>query len=233
MPDEKRATVAAAIGVYNLVQNLLLPRAAYVPANLAMSAGLVALARRYGCSWGDLGLDPADFRIGARLGSIGAGVAGGAVLVGAAHPSTRKHFLDERARGQAGPDLAYQSLVRFPLGTALFEEVAFRGVVFGVWRCSGSSRPAAAAAEAGLFALWHLIPTWRELGGNPVGSRLASGKARVGAALSGAALTGVAALGFDWMRERTGSLVAPWLTHTVFNVASYLAGALIWRLSRS
>src|SRR5690606_33913559 len=51
-----RYAAAAVIGIYNLIQNRALPAGWYVPGNLVVSAGLVGLARRDGCSWEDLGL---------------------------------------------------------------------------------------------------------------------------------------------------------------------------------
>ena len=40
MPDPSRVTPLLAIGAYNLVQNLLVPTPAYVPVNLAATAGV-------------------------------------------------------------------------------------------------------------------------------------------------------------------------------------------------
>ena len=53
-----RAVVAVLVValIWNLVGNLLLPGALYVPANLAVAALLVLLARRAGVGWEALGL---------------------------------------------------------------------------------------------------------------------------------------------------------------------------------
>lgn len=230
-PERKRATVVVAVIAYNLVQNLAVPRAGYVPANLIAGGGLVALARRYGCSWDDLGLDGARARSGLKLGLAGTAVTAGVALAAALHPRTRRYLFDQRAAGQTGRDIAYQALIRFPVGTALFEEVAFRGVVYGVWRREGSSDRVAALAAGAVFGLWHLIPTARALAGNPAAKRVASLPSKAGAVVAGATLTGIASLGLSWMRKRSGSLIAPWLTHAAINCAGYLAGVAAWRLS--
>lgn len=227
----KRATVVAAVIAYNLVQNLVVPRAGYVPANVIAGGGLVALARRYGCSWDDLGLDGARARSGMKLGMAGTVVTAGVTLAGALHPRARRYLLDQRAAAQTGRDIAYQALIRFPVGTALFEEVAFRGVVYGVWRREGSSDRVAALATGAVFGLWHLIPTARALAGNPAANQVASLPSRAGAVAAGAALTGVASLGLSWLRKASGSLIAPWLIHAGINCFGYLAGVAAWRRS--
>ena len=229
MSDPRRATPVVAVGVYNLVQNLMLPAPGYVPANLAATGALIALARSQGCSWDDLGLDLSNAGPGVRLGAVGAGLATAVALAAGSHRATRDYFLDERAAGQRNRDVAYRAIVRFPLGTALFEEVAFRGVISGVWRQSGGSKGEAAAATALTFALWHLIPANDALTGNPLASRFSSRRSRAGVVVTGAVATGLASLGFSWMRERSGSLIAPWMTHAAINGAVYLAGVAAWR----
>lgn len=221
--------MVTAIGGFNLVQNLLIPDRAYVPANLAATAGLVALARHQGCSWDDLGLDPSHVIPGLRLGAWGAALAGAATAAALAGPASRRYFLDDRAAAQRGGDVLYRSLVRFPLGTALFEEVAFRGVVAATWQRSGSSKLESAVAAAIAFGAWHIVPGKDALAGNPLGSRFNSGVSRSAAVAAGAVATGLASLGFSWMRERSGSLLAPWITHAAINSTMYLAGVAVWR----
>ncbi|MGH9198426.1 MAG: CPBP family intramembrane glutamic endopeptidase, partial [Acidimicrobiia bacterium] len=130
---------------------------------------------------------------------------------------------------QGGRDVAYRVLVRLPLGTALFEEVAFRGVVYGMWRRSGASPRKSAAAAAITFGIWHLIPANQALTGNPLGPRFTSCPSRVGVVVAGALLTSLSSFGFSWMMERSGSLLAPWMTHAAINSAGYLAGVAAWR----
>lgn len=221
--------MAAIIGSYNLVQNHALPTSLYVPANIVVSAGLLALARRHGCTWDDLGLDPLRAKEGVGLGLAVSGVVAAGAAVALSHPSLRPHLLDQRAADQQRGDVLFHTLVRFPLGTALFEEIAFRGVVEGIWRRSGATEREAAFAAAALFGLWHLIPTWDAIGGSPVAGRLRTDTSRAGAVLAGAAATAAASLGFSWLRKRSGSLLAPWLTHTAVSCGGYLAGVAAWR----
>lgn len=228
-PGERNAALAALVIVaaYNLVQNRLLLDRSYVPANLAVGAGLVALAKAAGCDWDDLGLSgkrlPQGFRIGAVAGGLGALVAGAAL----AHPRTRPYLRDGRANGHDPRQVGFRAAVRFPLGTALFEEVAFRGVLAALLgKVSPRWGPAIAAAA---FGVWHLLPTWDAAVGNPAGKRLGPA-GRLAAAAGGMALTGVAGLGFQLLRDRTCSLAAPWLAHAGLNSCAYLAGVASWRL---
>lgn len=225
-----RVQVTAAIVGYNLVQNRLLPSSLYVPANILVSAALVANSRRAGCDWSELGLDPKKATGGVRSGLQAAGVIALATAA-ATHPAIRRRLLDQRAADQTATDILYHTLVRFPFGTALFEEVTFRGVVEAISRKDGATRREARSAAAVLFGLWHLVPTMDALGGTPVADGFETGWSRAGAVAAGAVASGVASFGFSWLRERSGSLVAPWLAHTAISCAGYSAGIAAWRRS--
>lgn len=228
MSIDARAQAISIIGAYNLVQNRLLPATWYVPANLLTSAALLAVARRAGCTWRDLGLERGDFVRGIKVGLAGAGLAAGGATALASSSAWHERLLDDRAAGQKTKDVLFHTLVRFPLGTALFEEIAFRGVVEGTWTNSGASERKAATVAAALFGLWHTIPTVDALGGNPMSEGMGP-RLRAGAAVGGAAVTTLASFGFSWLRRRSGSLLAPWLVHTAISCGGYLAGVVAWR----
>jgi membrane protease YdiL (CAAX protease family) len=227
MLDDPGGSTLGALTAYNLAQNLIIPERAYVPANLAMAAGLVALARRSDLSFEAMGLGRGQLRKGFLVGSAVGGSMAAAIALAASGRFDR-WFLDERARGHGRGESAYRVAVRFPIGTALFEEVAFRGVLDGLLRRSAGD-PAARAATAAAFGAWHLVPTFRffpDMGaarGAP-----SSVKQRTLAALSGAILTGLSGFGFTVLRERTGSVAAPWLVHSAVNASSYLSARKAW-----
>ena len=52
--------------------------------------------------------------------------------------------------------MAYESLARIPVGTAVFEEVAFRGVLPGLIART-TTEPAAVGLSSLLFGLWHVL----------------------------------------------------------------------------
>ena len=135
-------------------------------------------------------------------------------------------------RGSHRRDVLYRSLVRFPIGTALFEEVVFRGVLYGMWRQAGKSHRTATAISATAFGVWHLIPSRNALQGNPLGESLTSRGSTMGLVAGGATLTGLSSLGLTWLRRQSGSLAAPWLIHSAVNSLGYLAGVRAWRTPR-
>ena len=119
--------------------------------------------------------------------------------------------------------LAYQTLLRIPLGTALFEELAFRGVLHGVWsRAAGERRAIIGGSVA--FGLWHVTQTVELLGGSglfPTSVLLGLG------VLGGVMAASVGGLFFSFVRLRTGSVYAPFLTHWLINAVGAIAAFLV------
>jgi membrane protease YdiL (CAAX protease family) len=218
-----RAAVAVLAGL-NVVNNELAPGWSYVPLNTAAGWGLVALARRGGATVEELGLAPGPLRPGATTGGLlGLGVAA-AVAAGTAIPGTRRWFADERSAGTGFAGLAYQTVIRIPVGTALFEEIAFRGVLPALGARRWGRRRADVIA-AGLFGLWHVLPTRHAVRANAGMQRTGIGRAVSG----GVAITATGGLLFSALRNRTGSLAAPVLVHAAINAASFAAAWAVMR----
>lgn len=231
-PGLRRHAAPVALGAlatYNLVQNTALTDRAYVPANLLATVGLVALGRSAGSSWADLGFDSEALTPGIRLGArVGAGTAAAFSAALASQP-TRRLLLDQRALGQPLGSAMYRSLVRFPVGTALFEEVAFRGVLESLWQRRSGPRTAR-IVSAIAFGAWHLLPTYRLYPGMAVGSATPARSERVLAALASAVVTGLAGVTFSWLRGARNSVSAPWLAHASYNSLAFVAAWLAWRI---
>ena len=81
----------------------------------------------------------------------------GPFAAGAALPLTRDAFRDARYHSNTGHALL-TAFVLIPLGTVLFEEVAFRGVLWALLRRWRGTRTATAVSSA-LFGLWHVLPS--------------------------------------------------------------------------
>lgn len=216
--------VAALLVAYGTVLNLgPVPRRAGVPLNLAVGTVLVAAARAAGIGWSELGLDTAALPAGVRSGVLAAGVvAAGIAVATALAPRLRglaALFGDRRAAGVAGRALAYETLVRIPLATSLFEEVAFRGVLLALGLRSGSE-VAAVLVSSAAFGLWHVGPTLEMLRLNGV----AWTAPRTAATVAGAvAVTAVGGIVFAVLRLHSGSLAAPVLAHWATNALALLA----------
>lgn len=213
-PGGRRAssTAFAATSVL-VVANVSRP---VVPGGLWHAATAVAMllvARWGGLGVGDLGLSRDRVRDGLRLGGL-VFVSISAVVVAGGFLGVVQ---DDRVDVSAG-ELALRVLVIIPLGTVLVEELAFRGVLHGALH---RALPARVALGTGaiLFGLWHVLPAATGGGitaGDPSPVLLAGGTF---------AATAVAGVGFEWLRTRSDSLVAPMLAHLATNSVTY---AVAW-----
>ena len=179
---------------------------------LAEQRAALAAAAARGLTTADMGIARGSWRPG-RSGAWSVGAAGAAWLIVAAVPATRPVLRDQRSAGLDGRKVAYQAAVRIPVGTVLWEEVAFRGVLQASLRRILPT-PAAIALTSGAFGLWHIRPTLQALRAND----LAAGRRRaVAGAGAGVALTAAGGALLSWLRERSGGLAAPMALHLVTN----------------
>ncbi|HET6393784.1 MAG TPA: CPBP family intramembrane glutamic endopeptidase [Blastococcus sp.] len=218
--------LSAALAVWN---NLVVHRlpASYVAANATATAAVLGAARWAGLSREELGLARRALPAGLRWGSACAVPVAAGYALGLAVPALRPLLLDGRVAGRGGADLAHQALVRIPVGTVLWEEVAFRGVLLAVLQRLVPP-PAAVGASSVLFGVWHVRPTLEGLAAND----LARGSAATGAAvLLGCVGTAAAGVLFSGLRLRSGSLLAPALLHLATNSIGVGAAAAAVRLS--
>jgi membrane protease YdiL (CAAX protease family) len=222
------ATLLAVLG-YSVVVTRAVPSRGYVPANVAAAAAAVAVASRAGVARSTMGLRPARLRRGTRVG-LAAGIpVAAAIAAAAALPATRRFFYDERTvRGGRGYAL-YEGVVRIPLGTALAEEVIFRGALMG-WLLHRRSPAYAVVVSSGLFGLWHILPTLDGLRMNPVGELINGSRSRTAGALAAVVVsTAAAGCAFAWLRLRSGSVLAPAIAHTTMNAGAFAAGRFVAR----
>ncbi len=126
-----------------------------------------------------------------------------------------------------GPRLAFNVLIRIPLGTALLEELAFRGVLFAAWRPIGVWY--AALASSLCFGLWHITPSVTMA---RVNRPAADARYLARVAVITVALTTVAGLVLVWLRLRSGGLALPIALHATVNGLATIAAALALRRRR-
>ncbi len=162
-----------------------------------------------------------------RIGLVTALPAAAVVGLGAVVPATREFFQDERARGGGTRHVLFETLVRIPLGTALPEEVIFRGSLLGLFTQRHSPTVAASMSSI-LFGVWHVLPTLRTLPLNPAGARAhGNPKRAAGAAAAAVTATALAGYGLAWLRFRSGSTAAPVVAHAALNATAYLAARIV------
>lgn len=235
-PLERRAAgsragagVAASAPVlgYGILLDRAIPEISHVPSNLAAAALAVFLARRAGATFDDMGLERAGLERGLEMGLRLMVPIAATVALAAAVPWTREFFLDADVVGASGRRALYEMLVRIPLGTALAEELIFRGALMGLF-LERHGTAAAVALSSAVFGLWHISPTLKSLTTNPAAGRSASGPVAATGIVAGAVVvTGAAGAAFAWLRLKSGSIVAPWLAHAGLNSFSYMAGRLV------
>ncbi|GAB3315316.1 CPBP family intramembrane metalloprotease [Geodermatophilus aquaeductus] len=231
-PDRRRLALATAGLCVVLVawNNLVVPAlpgrpATAVAANVAATGVLLAGARGAGLTWAELGLARRRLPAGARWGGACAALVLAAYAVALAVPALRPLLADARAEGLDGTAVAIRALVRVPLGTVVWEEVAFRGVLLAL-ACRLLRLPAAVALSCVVFGLWHVRPTLSGLAANDLADGVV---ATATAVLLTVLWTTAAGLLFTWLRLRSGSLLAPVLLHLATNSLGVLAAAVATR----
>ena len=217
------AFAAAAVTVLAAYNNLVAVqpwhRRWYPVVNACAATAALAAATASGLTPADLGLHPDQLRPGLRLGSAAAAPIVAAFALAALTPATRPLLNDQRVASLTNRQLAYHVLLRIPVGTVAWEEIAFRSVLQAALR-RVLAEPAATAVASATFGIWHIRPTAEALAAN----RLARTRgARIAAVTAGTAAAGAL---LSSLRGRSGSLAAPILLHLAANCTAPLASAL-------
>lgn len=222
-----RMLVTLALAGYNNLANLWPPfnRRAYVPANL-LATGVLALV-----AFGPLELsfdevvgsfEPVDALIGMAIGALLAAP----LFVALRWPRWRARIADERTAHLSGTALAYQCLVHVPLGTALLEEFAFRGVLYVAWTTTESKLMAAVLSSV-VFGLWHVAPARNAFLLNHPRSSMTAMLRWIALTVTATFLAGLVLV---WLSIVSEGLVLPFVLHATLNSLATLAAT---RASRS
>jgi membrane protease YdiL (CAAX protease family) len=222
-PSTRALLVAgAALIAWNALNLVPFPAAAYVPANLGLAVAAVVLARRAGLGWAELGLR-GGWRRGLVIGLGCAALVGTVLLVARRVPAAAPFLADERAAGLSGLALVYGTAIRIPFGTAVPEEIIFRGVLLAALRRRSAWWPAVLWSSA-VFGLWHIGPTIVLARVNALDTSALATAAVVAGAV---ATTTAAGVGFCLLRRWGGGVLAPVLAHTATNSLSLLAATAV------
>ena len=212
-------TLAVGLGLFlvlygNLAALVRIRPPVRVGLNLAAGVLVVAAGRASGLSLERMGLAARDLGIGVAWGAgVGAALAL-ALLAALATTRGARLFRDVRLSRLGRGELMFRLLVQIPLGIALFEEVAFRGVLLGALTRVVSD-PAAAAVSSAAFGLWHVGPALDRLRANRPG---AGSRTALAHAAGTVLVTAVGGVLFAALRLGTGSIAAPALAHAAANV---------------
>jgi membrane protease YdiL (CAAX protease family) len=111
----------------------------------------------------------------------------------------------------------------------LLEEVAFRGVLWGLLRRARGTATATVVSSL-LFGLWHALPSLGLASANQaISGTVGTGRSgELVTVLATIAFTGLAGVVFCELRRRSGSLLAPAGLHWSVNGFAVLASAAVW-----
>jgi membrane protease YdiL (CAAX protease family) len=221
------AAVLALLVLVNLLDSLWWQRGYLVTAPVA-AVLLLWIGRRAGLGWQDLGLGRVQLARGLAW-------AGGAVLlVAVAYAvAARLPFARAAAAGApAGGAGVARALAEVTFGTVLLEEIAFRGVLWGLVSAERGALTATVVTSA-LFGLWHVVPALVPTG---TGEGVVRPGPLATAPWGGAAwavgtvvVTALAGVVFAELRRRSGSLLAPMGLHWAFNALGVLFRVAVHR----
>lgn len=215
------------LATYSVASARLVPRKYYSIANLAAALLAIIYGAWNGLSPGDMGLLASQAFHGLVIGLfIGIPVAL-LLITSVFHRKLQDIFSNKPARHNGRSERMHELLLRIPFGTALSEEIFFRGVLLGLLAHHGNI--VAVAVSAILFGLWHVIPTLDTVLENDTLTTFVEGK-NVGygvSVMTAVISTTTAGIVFGWLRIVSGSLVAPWLVHFCINGAAIAGGYLI------
>jgi membrane protease YdiL (CAAX protease family) len=207
------------------------PRAAHSFTGPLAAGLLLLVGRSAGLSWDELGLGREAVARGLWWGAMSAGLIAAVYAIGVAVPTTRRFFRDTRYRIGPGSAL-FTAFVTIPLGTVVFEEVAFRSVLWGLLEVDHGAMVATVSSSL-VFGIWHVLPALDLARTNTVLSGNVRERRAVGLTVLGTVVfTSLAGLVFALLRWHTGSLLAPVVLHWAANGFGVLAAARVWALSR-
>jgi membrane protease YdiL (CAAX protease family) len=218
--------VVAVLAAVNVI-DIKVPHATLV-AGPVCAVVLPLIGRTAGLSWQDMGLGRGTWRPGLRWAGAEIGIVAVVIAGAAALPLTRDAFRDTRYHLNLGGALL-DAFVLIPVGTVLLEEVAFRGVLWGLLRRARGTATATVVSSL-LFGLWHALPSLGLASANQaISGTVGSGRsAEVVTVLGTMGFTALAGVVFCELRRRSGSLLAPAGLHWAVNGLAVLASAAVW-----
>lgn len=216
--------IVAAILIYGVLVVRFVPsRYSWIP-NIIAAGITIGAGLWLGLSLDAMGLAPGRLIHGLTLGLlVGMGVYI-AVLAASRTRWLKPHFTNTPFARMSRRHLGTEVAMRIPLGTALLEEVLFRGLLLGLFMQFHVTW-AALLFMAVSFGLWHLSGEVRKIetqhGVQQLFSRAAGRQWAL--ALGVIVATALAGLVFGLLRLISGSILTPWLAHWAINASGALA----------
>jgi membrane protease YdiL (CAAX protease family) len=211
------AVLALLIGS-NLVTNLLIADWVSVPWNVAIAALVVLLARR-AVTLEEMGFQ--HWRSGAAWGGVLFACTAVLLSIAILFPVFDEVFRDRNA-GESAVTWFLIAFIRIPFGTALLEEVAFRGALPALYARRWGVTAGSVIASV-WFGAWHLLPALDVGKANPTAERwLGPGALGTSVGVASAVIgTFLAGLWWCFVRYRSKSLLSSFLGHVAANAVAY------------
>lgn len=187
------------------------------------AVAILAVGRLSGLRWGDMGLARATWRRGLLWALCAFALVAAIYAVILLTPLDV--LLDDSRYDDGWAQAWVTALVVIPLGTVLWEELAFRGVLWGQLHTRWSTRVATIVSSL-LFGIWHALPALRFADSNESVTTVGDGAgSTVGTVIVTVVLTGLGGAVLCELRRRSDSLLAPIGLHWAINGLGVLAVA--------
>ncbi len=187
------------------------------------AVAILAVGRLSGLGWGDIGLASATWRRGLLWALCAFALVAAIYAVILLTPLDV--LLDDSRYDDGWAQAWVTALVVIPLGTVLWEELAFRGVLWGQLHTRWSTRVATIVSSL-LFGIWHALPALRFADSNESVTTVSDGAgSTVGTVIVTVVLTGLGGAVLCELRRRSDSLLAPIGLHWAINGLGVLAVA--------
>lgn len=126
-------------------------------------------------------------------------------------------FESDDVLGDSSFDRWFVPAIRIPFGTAVFEEILFRSVLFGALLTRFDLKRSVVFSSV-LFGMWHIVPAWEGVDDSALVVVVTVVLTVLG--------TGLAGVAFAGLRTWSGSVVAPILAHTATNSFAYVSALI-------
>lgn len=219
--------------LYGTVLVKVVPRKAHVWLNIGVAMAALILGLLSGLSFTEMGLGTTGWIRSGVIASLFLICVVLVLFIVSRIPSLRKFFLGGYFARVPRRKLFYEAGFRVPIGTALLEEVLFRGVLLGMLYVSYGAVWAVVLSSL-VFGLWHIFPTVDDLEQNEAAAKMVANKKHRawGSVLLVVLSTTFAGLFFSLIRLWAGSLLAPWLIHWMINSSGIITSAILGRNHR-
>lgn len=232
-PYAQEAVLVILILLYSTVLAKSVPERLHLYLNIGIAGVAVLLGLSFGLNFEQMGLAFDKIWPGIYIAflAVGAIVLGTSII--ATIPILRRFFLGDDLANASGKLISYEATIRVPFGTALIEEVLFRGVLLGLLLQHNSTITAIVISSL-IFGLWHIFPTIAMLENNSILAKANRDlkRRKYGSIIGVVIITSIAGAIFAWLRIISNSIVAPWLVHWSINSSGMLGIAIARKLER-